>query len=78
MLLEKVVLIVVSLFCVGTEIRFLRQKAKDLKYELLDSDVYHARALLTASLYLPDDCPLLEHITSSYCKNHLNAKMQRM
>jgi len=77
MLLEKIVLLVVSYFCVGTEIRFISAKVKDTKIERKDSDMWHAKALHTASAFLPSDCPLTQHVNSSYKKHHLKPKLER-
>lgn len=41
-----------------------------------DSEMWHAKALHTSSVFLPSDCPLVSHVTSSYCKHHLNPKIE--
>jgi hypothetical protein len=36
--------------------------------------MYHAKALHISSLFLPKDCPLVQHISQSYNKNYLRDK----
>lgn len=36
--------------------------------------MYHAKALHICSLFLPKECPLVQHITQSYNKNYLKDK----
>eukprot|EP00347_Sterkiella_histriomuscorum_P000936 403373959 len=74
-MLEKIILFVVSFFCVGTELRFLSQK-EDSGFTKKDSEMWHAKSLHTASLFLPEECPLVNHIINSYKKHHLNAKLE--
>ena len=59
-MLEKVVLITSSYFCIATEIRFILLKDQlDVKpITKKDSEAYHAKALHLALLFLPEDCPL--------------------
>ena len=38
--------------------------------------MWHAKALHTATLFLPDECPLVNHIINSYKKHHLNPKQE--
>ncbi len=61
-MLEKIVLITVSYFCLGTELRFMANKQKPSDEAFEESDLWHSKALRIASRFLPDDCPLLEHI----------------
>lgn len=77
-MLEKIILFVVSFFCVGTELRFLslRQNTDNFinNVSKKDSEMWHAKALHTACQFLPEECPLVTHIINSYKKHHLNAK----
>jgi hypothetical protein len=75
-LLEKIVLLTVGYFCVGTEIRFLMNKTVDKQHPRKDSEMWHAKALHTSSVFLPSDCPLVSHVTSSYIKHHLTPKLE--
>jgi hypothetical protein len=74
-LLEKIVLLTVGYFCVGTELRFLMASGKNKSMQK-DSEMWHAKALHTSSTFLPGDCPLVSHVTSSYIKHHLNQKIE--
>jgi hypothetical protein len=72
-MLEKIVLVSVSYFCIGTEMRFLMQK-QNSQIHKKDSEAFHAKALHISSLFLPHDCPLVTHIVNSYMKNYLKDK----
>jgi len=72
-MLEKIVLVGVSYFCIGTEMRFLMQKASSALTKK-DSEAFHAKALHISTLFLPQDCPLVAHIVNSYVKNYLRDK----
>jgi len=81
-MLEKIILLSVSYFCVGTELRFLSGTQKesapakknvygempnpDQKYTKADSEMWHAMALETCGTFLPSECPLVSHIIMSY------------
>ena len=61
-LLYKALYVIVSYFCIGTELRFLAPVNKE-KYSLKDSEIWHAKAIHIASYFLPNDCPLILHIS---------------
>ena len=80
-ILEKIILLSVSYFCVGTELRFLCQKVVPKKgqvaapeedekqqpvYTKSDSEMWHGKALETSCTFLPSECPLVSHIIMSY------------
>ena len=79
-MLEKIILLSVSYFCVGTELRFLstaketkptkhiygENPMKDEKVTKADSEKWHAMALETSGTFLPSECPLVSHIIMSY------------
>ncbi len=81
-MLEKIILLSVSYFCVGTELRFLSStkepekkpsfppKPPQPKYTKLDSEMWHAKALENSCTFLPSECPLVSHIIMSYQKHH--------
>ncbi len=75
-MLEKLILLSVSYFCVGTELRFLSSNnnpSKDKQepsYSKADSEMWHAMALEAAGTFLPSECPLVSHIIVSYQKHH--------
>ncbi len=77
-MLEKIILLSVSYFCVGTELRFLsaqmsKQKYKPVygeslqtNYSLKDSELWHAMGLETSGTFLPSECPLVSHVIQSF------------
>ena len=73
-MLEKIILLSVSYFCVGTELRFLSsdksgEGKKDVDghvYCKQDSEQWHAKALESSCTFLPSECPLVSHIIMSY------------
>ena len=82
-MLEKIILLSVSYFCVGTELRFLSGASQPGKgpqsmeinsnfggYTKADSEMWHAMALEAAGTFLPSECPLVSHIIVSYQKHH--------
>jgi len=75
-MLEKIILFVVSYFCVGTELRFLSQRETETKVSRKDSEIWHAKSLHVAALFLPDECPLVNHVINSYKKHHMMPKIE--
>ncbi len=73
-MLEKIVIACVAYFCIGTEMRFLIAKSSDLDFNKKDSEAWHAKAMHIACCFLPNDCPLVIHICSSYTKNYIKEK----
>ena len=83
-MLEKIILLSVSYFCVGTELRFLSSTSQkelgkskgegqyeaERAYTKADSEMWHAMALEAAGTFLPSECPLVSHIIVSYQKHH--------
>lgn len=84
-MLEKIILLSVSYFCVGTELRFLSKQTgkagkqivedpddgpENRKYLLEDSEMWHAMALETCGTFLPSECPLVSHMIISFQKHH--------
>lgn len=72
--LEKLVYLIVSYFCVGTEYRFLHSKIDSAMYTMKESEMWHAKSLHICSAFLPEKSPLVNHITKSYLKHHLSRK----
>ena len=74
--LNKLSILIVTYFCVSTEMRFLLQmRSQYLKPEVkrdreLESEFWHAKALEIACTFLPSECPLLNHVLLSYQKHH--------
>ena len=67
--LEKLTLLIVSYFCISTEMRFLVQ-SQNIKSDSVEQEYYHVRALDISCAFLPPECPLLNHIILSYQKHH--------
>lgn len=72
--METLSFIIVSYFCISTEIRFIIQlkeeieKAEDfdVKFKTKESEFWHTKSLEIACKFLPSDCPLLNHVLVSY------------
>lgn len=76
-MLEKIVLISASYFCIATEMRYIIQKQPNKSSTGVmkkDSEMYHAKALHISSLFLPRECPLVQHVQQSYVRNYLKDK----
>lgn len=76
-MLEKIILYVVSYFCVGTEIRFNVQRSEKDKidsefyFKLWSAEKWHGKSVESACLFLPEECPLVDHIINSYRKHYM-------
>jgi hypothetical protein len=74
--LEKLSILIVSYFCMSTEMRFLLlPKRKYLKPETIEEreneiEYWHAKALEMSCTFLPSECPLVKHVLLSYQKWH--------
>ncbi|CAI2377629.1 unnamed protein product [Moneuplotes crassus] len=72
--LEKITILSVAYFCTSTELRFMLQTKdepiQDLERKELVSEYWHAKSLEIACVFLPSECPLLNHILLSYQKHH--------
>ena len=78
-ILEKIVLVAVAYFCLGTELRFMATKDSDKRDDhLCESDLWHSKSLRIACKFLPaqQNCPLVDHIIASYNKHHLVRKQK--
>ena len=70
--LEKLQLLIVSYFCVSTEMRFIIQSRSgfmkdDIRKEKeLEQEYWHVKALDIACAFLTSECPLFNHILLSY------------
>lgn len=81
-MLEKIILLTVSYFCVGTELRFLNNNVaaeepakpkdkhtdveKEKKKKKELSEMWHAQALEASARFLPSECPLVAHVITNY------------
>lgn len=66
-MLEKLVLLVVSLFSVATEMR-LEQRSN--QFSSVVSEPWHAQSVIYAAYYLPKECPLVAHLVDTYFKHY--------
>lgn len=69
-ILERLMLLITSYFCMGTELRFLKQMQIEGFENTIDPEYWHGKALEISVKFLPGDCPLTKHIVSSYAKHH--------
>lgn len=81
-ILEKIVLLSIAYFWVGTELRFLSQnksknqekqdkpKSEEEKIGKKESEKWQAKAVQTSCTFLPSECPLVGHVIASYQKHH--------
>jgi len=65
-LISKLVNVVVSYFCVGTELWFLQNNGPDIMKDSIEASLWHGRALEIAVMFLPGDCLLVKHILQSF------------
>ena len=61
-LLSIISLLIVSYFCMGTEIRFLKEQQIEGYMKSKEDSLWHGRALEMAVSFLPSDCSLTKHI----------------
>jgi len=68
--LERFMFVISSYFCMGTELRFLKQlKVQGFK-DSIEAQFWHGRALEMGISLFPGDSPLVKHIIQSYQKHH--------
>lgn len=63
-------LVITSYFCMGTELRFLRQLNLQGFKDSVEAQFWHGRALEMSLAFLPGDSPFVKHIIHSYQKHH--------
>ena len=66
-ILEKIVMLTVSYFCIATEMRLLSSD-KEKYNKKINGEFYHYKAIFFATEYLPVSCPILKHYINSYYK----------
>ena len=69
-LVERLILLVASYFCIGTELRFLKQMNTEGFKDTQDAEFWHGKAVELAVNFLPSNAPLVKHIVNSYSKHH--------
>mmetsp|Transcript_3575 Transcript_3575/g.7680 ORF Transcript_3575/g.7680 Transcript_3575/m.7680 type:complete len:422 (+) Transcript_3575:730-1995(+) len=62
-------ILIVSHFCLATEMRFIYSAAGDIG-KVKESEAWHRRSIELASSLLPLECPLVEHLKVSYNRNY--------
>ena len=73
--LEKIAILSVAYFCISTEQWFIIQarigdEGWDYKQKEIESEYWHTKSLELACMFLPSECPLLNHIMLGYQKHH--------
>ena len=68
-MLEKLVLLSVAFFSIGTEMRLLVDEDKS-KQEFKHSELWHAQSVFFGAYYLPAQCPMVSHVVQSYFKHY--------
>jgi len=68
--LERIMLLITSYFCIGTELRFLKHLEAEEVQQEKDSEFWHGKAVELSVCFLPGDAPIVKHIVSSYQKHH--------
>ena len=66
-ILEKVIMLSVSYFCVATELRHL---SKDKNNKKTNGEYYLFNAINLTILFLPVSCPIIRHFIMTYHKNY--------
>lgn len=69
-IIERIMLLITAYFCMGTELRFLKQMKIEGFESSNDAEFWHGKALELSVWFLPGDAPLVKHIVSSYQKHH--------
>ena len=64
-ILEKVVMLTVSFFCVAME---MKQLSPDKNNKKTNGEFFHHKAVFFSNLYLPVSCSLVKHFINSYYK----------
>ena len=75
-MLEKIVLMWSWYFWVATELRLLSD-TKEIEADhisLMHADMWHAQSAYISWLFLPTECPLIDHLISSYDKYHVSQR----
>ena len=64
-ILEKVVMLTVSYFCIAMEMKQLSPEPNNKK---INGEYFHYQAVYFSDLYLPVSCPIVKHYINSYYK----------
>ncbi|CAG9310536.1 unnamed protein product [Blepharisma stoltei] len=71
LMFDKIFLLMVSHFCLATEIRFLAGVEKS-QFKGKEGKNWHKKAIDLARHFIPHECPLYNHIKASFEKNYKN------
>ena len=66
-LLEKVIMLTVSYFCLSENLRYL---SKDKNNKNINGEYYLYNALKLSLIFLPASCPIINHYRTTYNKNY--------
>ena len=66
-ILEKIVMLTVSYFCLAREMKFL---AEDKNNKKINGEYYLFQAIELCSMFLPVSCPILKFYITTYYKNY--------
>ena len=69
-MLEKLVLLTVAFFSIGTEMRLIVDEDRT-KDEFKQSELWHAQSVFFGSYYINEKCPLVSHVVNSYFKHYV-------
>lgn len=76
LMLDKIFMLMVSHFCVATEIRFL-SSIESLQFKGNEGKTNHKKALDIAKHFVPHENPLYQHIKLSYERNYSTLQASR-
>ena len=66
-ILEKIVMLTVSYFCIAREMKFL---SNDKNNRRTNGELYLSKAIELSSMFLPVSCPIIKNYITSYYKNY--------
>ncbi|MCQ2816209.1 MAG: hypothetical protein MJ252_02975 [archaeon] len=69
-ILEKVVMLTISYFCIANELRFVTANKPKLKK--FNGEFYHSKAIEFSSSFLPVSCPIVKYFILTYYKYYGN------
>jgi hypothetical protein len=69
-MLEKLVLLTVAFFSIGTEMRLIVDEDRNTENFRL-SELWHAQSVFFGSYYINEKCPLVSHVVNSYFKHYV-------
>ena len=64
-ILEKIVMLTASYFCISMEMKQLSHEQNNKK---INGEFFHYQAIIFSNLYLPVSCPIVKHYINSYYK----------